>query len=472
MTGEVVALVEAAVRRAPDAVAVDLPEGPVSYGDLWAAAGAVADGLADGLRSSGGRVALLRPKGRQAYVDYLGVLRAGCAVVPLGAGWPADRVRRVLDAAGVRAVLSDEPLPAPDARAAVTGEAYVIFTSGSTGRPKGVPISDRATAAYLRHATVRYRVGPGARVAQAAELTFDASVFEILGAWTSGATLVPAVGAAWRTPVRFLAENAITHLDTVPSVIDIARRTRALRPGCLPDLRWSMFSGERLPADAVPAWRAAAPNSVITNNYGPSELTGVCADHWVPDTPLATSNATVPIGEPYPTVEAVVVGPDGRPADRGELCVRGAQRFDGYLDPADNAGRFLRGGPEGPLVAVDGGFGPADWYRTGDVVAREHGLLVHLGRVDRQVKLRGFRVELDEVEAALRTHPGVREAAVAVRDAQLHAFFDGDADPAGVKAAAAARLPDYAVPVYCTRLDGLPRTGAGKVDHAALGRHV
>ncbi|WDV33068.1 AMP-binding protein [Streptomyces sp. AD16] len=158
----------------------------------------------------------------------------------------------------------------------------------------------------------RYELGHDCRMAQAADLTFDASVFEILAAWTAGATLVAAAGRSWRAPVRFLAEHGITHLDTVPSVIGIARRMRTLTPGALPDLRWSMFSGEQLTYDAASAWRAAAPGSVVENNYGPTELAGVCVSYRLPDDPALwpeTGNGTVPIGTVYPHLEAIVLGP-------------------------------------------------------------------------------------------------------------------------------------------------------------------
>jgi len=210
----------------------------------------------------------------------------------------------------------------------------------------------------------------------------------------------------------------------------------------------------------------------FADDYGPTELAGVCANHRLPDDPadwLPTGNGTVPIGAVYPHLESVLVGPDGRPADEGELCVRGVQRFPGYVDPAANAGRFFR--EDGGFAVVRGAPRPDDWYRTGDRVRREHGALVHLGRVDRQVKLRGYRVELDEVEAAVRSHPAVREAAVLVADAQLVAVYAADADgpaSAELRGHVAARLPDYMVPVTWRRVDRLPTNQNGKLDRTAL----
>jgi amino acid adenylation domain-containing protein len=470
---ELVALVEAAVHRGPDRPALEIDDTTLSYRQLWAAAGSVASALAG--RGVSGRVGLRAGKTVDTYAAYLGILLAGCAVLPIGDQWPAARVADILCQAGVGAVVTDRHLDIPatgGASETPSGEAYVIFTSGSTGTPKGVPNSCAGTAQYLRHVIALYELGPGARLAQAADLTFDASVFEILGAWCSGATLVAAAGRAWRTPVRFLRERRITHLDTVPSVITIAERTRALRPNSLPDLRWSMFSGEQLTYQQVAAWRVAAPDSVIENNYGPSELAGVCARYRLPADPAdwpRTENGTVPIGAVYPHLDSVVLDAARRPATEGELCVRGGQRFAGYVSESDNAGRFLRGEPGRPFEPVTGRPQPRDWYRTGDRVRLEHGELVHVGRVDRQVKLRGYRVELDEVEAAVRAHAAVTEVAVLVVDHQLHAYYLGDeVPPAELKEVTGQRVPTYMVPTTWRCVPEFPRTASGKLDRAAL----
>ncbi|MFI8252859.1 AMP-binding protein [Streptomyces filamentosus] len=490
---DVVSAIEEQAGRGPDRIALRVAEREHTYAELWRAAGAIAARL--GPRP--GRVGLLFRRDLPTYAAYLGILRAGGAVLPIGPRWPRQRVRDVLAHAAPATVLADGGDPDPETYAGTRllsaadhlegggrppageaepgQEAYVLHTSGSTGRPKGVPVDHRALRAYLGHVVERYELGPGCRMAQAADLTFDASVFEILAAWTSGATLVAAAGHSWRSPVRFLAENAVTHLDTVPSVIAIARRMRTLAPGSLPDLRWSMFGGEQLTYEAAAAWRAAAPGSVVENNYGPTELAGVCVNYRLPDDPALwpdTGNGTVPIGTVYPHLEEIVLGPDGLPADDGELCVRGPQRFAGYVDPADDAGRFLSGpAPHGP---VGGRPAPGDWYRTGDRVRRQDGLLVHWGRIDRQVKLRGHRVELDEVEAAVRGRAGVREAAVVVVDSQLVATYTTDtADGVSgndLRAHVAALLPDYMVPVVWRQVDDLPLTQNGKLDRALLER--
>ncbi|MEW2110715.1 AMP-binding protein [Streptomyces albidoflavus] len=488
---DVVSAIEEQVGLGPDRIALRVAEQSHTYAELWRAAG----GIAASLGPRPGRVGLVFRREFPTYAAYLGILRAGGTVLPIGPRWPEKRVREVLDTAAPATVVVDGDAADPAAYAGARllsaawhaegparlpagcaatpdEEAYVLYTSGSTGRPKGVPVDHRALRAYLAHVIDRYELGHDCRMAQAADLTFDASVFEILAAWTAGATLVAAAGRSWRAPVRFLAEHGITHLDTVPSVIGIARRMRTLTPGALPDLRWSMFSGEQLTYDAASAWRAAAPGSVVENNYGPTELAGVCVSYRLPDDPALwpeTGNGTVPIGTVYPHLEAIVLGPGGAPAADGELCVRGPQRFAGYVDPADDTGRFLRG--EAPHTAVAGRPAPEDWYRTGDRVRRRDGLLVHWGRVDRQVKLRGHRVELDEVEAAVRGRAGVREAAVVVVDSQLVATYTADGvTGADLRAHVASLLPDYMVPVVWRQVDDLPLSQNGKLDRALLER--
>jgi non-ribosomal peptide synthetase component F len=345
--------------------------------------------------------------------------------------------------------------------------AYVIFTSGSTGRPKGVPITHSNMRAYLSHVVERYAPVPGSRVAQSIDLSFDSSIFDMFAAWTTGAHSIAPSRSEWRNPVRFLRDNRVSHLLTVPSTIALSAGTRTLLPGSLPELRWSLFGGEPLGAGKAAVWRAAAVNSVLENVYGPTELTVTCCqfrlsgEHAPP-----TRNGTVPIGSPYPGTEVAIITADGRAAAEGELVVRGAQRFSGYLDPRDD--RFLTAGPTGRLVPREGPPAPGDWYRTGDLVYREDGQLVHLGRVDRQVKLHGHRIELAEVERALRESGGP-DALVLVQDNQLHGYYLGSPGDAGtIRACLRDRLPAYMVPAVLRALAEFPLTPAGKIDVAAL----
>jgi amino acid adenylation domain-containing protein len=352
------------------------------------------------------------------------------------------------------------------------GVAYLLFTSGSTGRPKGVPIPDRAVTAYLRRAIARYGFAPGDRLSHLFALTFDLSVFDLFCAWGSGATLVIPSADQARLPARYVSERALTSWFSVPSVVSVADRMRTLKPNSMPTLRWSLFCGEALGYLQATAWRSAAPASVIENLYGPTELTVSCSAFRMPaeqsDWPT-TMNDTAPIGEPHDGMEFLILGPGGAPAGEGELCVRGVQRFDGYLDASDDAGRFVSTDGQ-PVTHVTAN----DWYRTGDLVCRQaDGELVFLSRLDDQLKINGYRAEPGEVEALLCRHPAVAEAVVMACQGpvttELLAFYVGDAVPQReLTEFLGGLLPHYVVPRWYRHLDALPYTVNGKIDRKRL----
>ncbi|WP_309112108.1 amino acid adenylation domain-containing protein [Saccharothrix sp.] len=473
-------------RRHPDRTALEVGDDVLSYRDLLDLAERTAALLAR--HGTPRAVGLLAARSLPAYAGYLGALRLGAAVVPLNPAFPVARNKVMCEQTGVDVVVVDDrgaetaqamttpivdlnDLPPPH-RGPIPDDpddvAYVLFTSGSTGTPKGVPIKHRNLATYLPFCAARYEIGPGARVSQTSDLTFDISVFDLFVSWTSGATVVVPQADELLVPVRFVAGRSITHWFSVPSVISIARRLRALRPDVMPGLRYSIFGGERLTHEQARAWATAAPNSTIFNVYGPTETTITVTDYRLPADPdqwPQTSNGTLPIGHVYPHVETCVLGEDDKPAPEGELCVRGEQRFDGYLDPAADAGRF---------VTTDG----PRWYRTGDRVREENGLLVHVGRVDHQVKISGYRVELGEVEGVLRGHDGVHDAVVVAvpgdgGDLVLHACYTGapglDRELAET---AGRRLPVYMLPFAYRHFDAFPVNANGKVDRLRLAQEV
>jgi amino acid adenylation domain-containing protein len=475
---------EAAVDRHPDEVALEVGDESLTYRELRDLAERLA-GAVSGSRAVG----LCANRTVAAYGGYLAALRAGARVVPLDPDGPFERNLGICRSAGVDLVLVDRdgtfaddlppggpavlragdaaPVGETPAAASRDDVAYVLFTSGSTGRPKGVPIKHRHLADYLPLCIERYDVGPGARMAQTFDLTFDPSVFSMFVTWCAGATLAVPQREEVLTPDRFVVERGVTHWFSVPSVVSIAARLRALRPGAMPDLRWSLFAGERLTLEQARTWAAAAPASVLENLYGPTELTITCTAYRLPRSPdrwPATPNGTVPIGTPYPHLEAEVVAE--------ELCLRGSQRFDGYLDPADNEGRFLRGKDLRPLAPGERP-DPEDWYRTGDRVRYHDGELLFLGRLDDQVKVHGYRVELGEIEAVLREHPAVDEAVVVALESergeiQLCGLYCGRGN--GVADYARNRLPAYMLPARWLRVDEFPVNANGKIDRGRLRR--
>ncbi|MFD7813482.1 amino acid adenylation domain-containing protein [Streptomyces sp. NPDC059785] len=482
--------------------ALEVDGSRLTYGELRALAERLAARL---VRAHGGtppaRVGLLTGRSVTAYAGYLAVLRAGAAVVPLNPEHPPARTATIARAAGLDLLLTDtpgagdglgvpelavgdpelavvagDPAPAvPFPRAAADGIAYIIFTSGSTGTPKGVPILHRNLGAYLEHMASRYGIGPDSRLSAAFDLTFDGSVHDLFVTWAAGGTLVVPRRGQLLSPVKTVNDLRLTHWFSVPSLISFASRLGTLTPGSMPTLRWSVFGGEPLTLAAAREWQAAAPDSALEVLYGPTELTISCTAYRLPRDPADwpdTPNGTVPIGTGHPALDLLLLDEEGNPADSGELCVRGPQRFPGYLDAANNRGRFLPPEPHHP----DDGAPPGDlhWYRTGDRVAVRDGGLVHLGRTDQQVKIRGHRIELGEIEAMLRERPGVRDAIVLARlaadgEPELEAAVSGtgcDAD--ALYAALGDRLPPYMLPRRIAVLERLPLNANGKIDRRAL----
>lgn len=476
-------------RQRPDDVALVADGQELSYAELDRASRGVAARVAAAAGPTG-RVGLFAaPAGVAAYAGYLGVLRAGGTVVPMNTEYPTDRNRQVLELAGLDAVVADEgrdtsfadgvPVvtvsgqdidrarngAAPDLQDADDPEriAYLLFTSGSTGVPKGVPVRHRNLDPFLRHQFERYEVGPGSRISQTFGLTFDPSVFDMFLAWASGATLVVPSRSELFDPVGFVNDHGLTHWYSVPSIVSWVRNTGGLEPGSLPTLRYSLFAGEQLTLEQAEVWAAAAPNSTVENVYGPTELTITVTGYRLPADRSAwprTSNGTIPIGRVYSHLDHRVV------PGTGELQVRGPQRFDGYLDPADNEGRFEdAASPTTP--------GAKAWYRTGDRVALEDGELVHLGRLDHQVKIMGQRLELSDAESAVRRLTGLDDVVVIAApgrngDLMLTAVYSGpEHAPADLRNKLRPHLPAHMVPMRYVHVEALPLNANGKVDRKA-----
>ncbi|MCQ8771831.1 amino acid adenylation domain-containing protein [Streptomyces telluris] len=503
-----------AVDRYPEHTALEVQDTSYTYRELHAQAEALAELLVREHGKAPERVALLAMRSHVAYAGYLAALRLGAVVTPLNPRFPVTRNQATCDLARIDVVLVDESgaaqvsdsegwsehqvitLTAADVAEAKAGGglpayrgdlddvAYLLFTSGSTGRPKGVPIRHRNASAYVAHSVERYDVRPGDRVSHTFDLTFDPSVFDLFVTWAAGATLVVPQRTELLTPVDYLIGRRITHWFSVPSVVTVSRSLGKLFTGVSDTLRYSLFIGEQLTLDQAAAWRRIAPGAVIGNVYGPTELTVACAGYELPADPEqwpATSNDTVPIGPVYPFLEWLVLDEDGRPAEDGELVVRGSQRFAGYYAPEDDAGRFVsvEETPGGPVATVFDGSGEltdAHYYRTGDRVRLENGAWVHLGRLDNQVKLRGYRVELGEIETVLRRHPGIDQAVVVVSPqgpgAGLVAFHTGPEEfgRGALSTWLRKKLPVHMVPQQYEHLDALPLNTSGKADRPGLVR--
>jgi amino acid adenylation domain-containing protein len=347
-----------------------------------------------------------------------------------------------------------------------------LFTSGTTGVPKPVVVTVANVAAYLRGINSLYRFTPDDRLSQFAEISFDFSVHEMFVAWGAGASLWIVPENQRLAPHQFIQHNAITVWSSVPSVVSMLQRLKLLRPASLPSLRLTLFSGDALPVAAAAAWQQAAPSSRIDNHFGATELTVMCtsASYTGPD--CADARGMVPIGVAYPEMRAAIVGDDGSFAARGvagELAFSGPQVTAGYRDaPELTARRYPhKRHPQ---------WGDTRWYLTGDLAVEDaSGTLHHLGRVDNQVKVRGYRIELEDVESHLREVSGCELVAVAAWPLEagtatgLVAFVTaGAASERAIKEALQHRLPSYMVPKEVRCIDEMPLSDNGKIDRKRL----
>ncbi len=487
-------LFEAQVDRAPEAAALSLNGERVAYGELDRRANRLARHLqASGVRP-GDRVALLLERSAEMVAAILAVLKAGAAYVPLDPAYPAERLAFTLEDSGASLLVTEKELTVPGAVRTVRldagreeierhgGErlempldpelpAYVIYTSGSTGRPKGVVVS-HANVDRLFTATAPW-FGFGADDVWTLfhSYAFDFSVWEIWGALLHGGRLVVVPYWESRSPegfYRLLRDERVTVLNQTPSAFrQLLWAEEAALAGAPPGLalRWVIFGGEALEPASLAPWfaRHGDERPRLINMYGITETTVHVTYRPVRVADLAGGSR---IGQPIPDLAVHLLDGGLQPLPAGvpgEMHVGGAGLAQGYLGRPDlTAERFV---PD-PFTMAPG----ARLYRSGDLARRlPDGDLEYLGRIDQQVKIRGFRIELGEIEAALAVQPGVREAVVLARDGRLIAYLAGDeGDPAALREALAARLPDYMLPAAFVFLDALPLTENGKVDRRAL----
>ncbi|HEV2733980.1 MAG TPA: amino acid adenylation domain-containing protein, partial [Longimicrobiaceae bacterium] len=477
--------------RTPDAPAVRFRGGSLTYRELERRANQLAHHLRRRGVGAETRVGVLVERGVEMIVGVLGVLKAGGAYLPLDPASPPERLARLLRDAGARVLLTGARLDglcpatpvervrldadwpaiaresghAPEAAAGPESLAYVIYTSGSTGTPKGVGVSHRSVVNHLwwvRHAVL----GAAVEVLPATTpLFFDASVKQVLGPLLDGRTVWVVDEDTVRDPAALLGEIAGTRglaLNCVPSLWRMLLEQAGAQEA-LEGVRTLLVGGEALPAELAEQTFRRFPGLEVWNLYGPTETTVNASAGRV------ERGRAVVIGRPVGNASAYVLDTRGNPTPPGvpgELYVGGAGVARGYLGRPDlTAERFV---PD-PFGRKPG----ARLYRTGDRVRwTGEGHLEYLGRVDLQVKLRGYRIEPGEVEAVLREAVGVADAVVLVREERLAAYLVGPEGTtpvvADVRAYAGSRLPEYMVPGAWATLDSLPLTASGKLDRRAL----
>jgi amino acid adenylation domain-containing protein len=498
------ALLDEQAARTPDAVAVEIDGLSWTYAELHRRAGALARHLETLGVAPEAHVAICAERSLALVGGLLAILKAGGAYVPLDPSYPAERLEFMLEdsraavllaspeALAGRPGLTERGVRVVDLEVALSGglsveadrrrpdllpdhPAYAIYTSGSTGRPKGAVNSHRAIVNRLLWMQGAYGLTPADRVLQKTPFSFDVSVWEFFWPLLTGARLVLARPGGHRDGAylaRLLAEGGITTVHFVPSLLREMLDEPELAAG---SLRRVICSGEALPAELCERFRERLPGVELHNLYGPTEA-AVDVTEW--DTAQGGPGPVAPIGRPIAHVRIYLLDPHGEPAPpgiAGELLIGGVALARGYLRRPDLTAAAFVPAPFGPR---EGGAPGARLYRTGDLARwLPGGVLEFLGRIDGQVKVRGVRVELGEIEAALLRLPGVRDGAVALReltpgDLALVAYYAaaGDPPPAAeeLRAGLAATLPEAMVPVAYCGMEALPRTPSGKLDRKAL----
>lgn len=482
----------------PTLTALDDGEKILSYEELNERSNHLAFRLQDIGCGPNDRVCILSSKNRHAYIGVLGTLKSGSCWVPFSESYPPERIANLLKSIQPKAIVTETRFE-NEITQLVTSEglnieiinaetdegralnsprvsnrtpedlAYIIFTSGSTGTPKGVMVYHRNISHFLNNCFDFFNVEEGKRFAHHSELTFDPSILDLFYCWGTGGTLVPMNKRSYRiNPLAYIAKNKINFLFTVPSVIASLDKAGVISSEALNSLEHLVLTGEPLPADMVNTWKEHHPNCHVYNFYGTTETAII--SHWIRFDDSLPKGTIAPVGAPVPGVRVQLM--DGNKAvadgDTGENVVWGSQIAPGYWgNAAENTTRFITGYEDNLL--------PQQAYRTGDLLQKQpDGNYTFIGRADRQVKVRGHRVELLEVENAIMACDGVEEVA-AILSPSVKEFQGehiaamicaaGELSTAELTTKLEQRLPAYMIP---SRLivsnNHLPRNNNGKIN--------
>ena len=508
--------------RRPDAGALVFKDRRLTYAALDQESNRLARTLQAAGVARGDRVCLLCPKSPAAIIAILAVLKADAIYVPLDPASPAPRLEKMIAACDDRWILAGGGVAstldalfavpafaathavgwlgdgAPPARVPPSftwddvarassdllsgtnrpgDPAHILFTSGSTGTPKGVVITHDNVRHFIEWAVGYFGTAATDRISGHPPLHFDLSTFDIFGTFAAGAELhlvPPELSLLPHKVAELIRVAELTQWFSVPSVLNYMAKFAVVRSGDFPSLRRVLWCGEVLPTPSLIYWMRRLPHVTFTNLYGPTEATIASSYYTLPACP-ASEDEVIPIGRACAGEELLVLDDALRPVPLGEvgdLYIRGAGLSPGYWRDADKT--------RGAFLPYPGSAGPADRiYRTGDLATLgTDGLIRYLGRADFQVKTRGYRVELGEIEAALHALGTLRECAVVGVQSR---DFDGTAiccayvpadpatvTPATLRAALAAVLPPYMVPSRWRMLDALPKTSNGKIDRRPL----
>jgi UDP-N-acetylmuramate--L-alanine ligase len=491
LSKSVIALFQEQVRRRPTGCAISDRARSVSYKEL----DDVSDALCDVLRKRGAvpgvPVGVRLPASIDLIIAMVAIMKAGAVYLPLDGSLPLERISYMLENAGARLIIASsditlttdafetlyldalqadiDNLPPANARENSNrpfppdgdGPAYICFTSGSTGYPKGIAIRHEALCQLISDITERFHIGAATKTVVNTSISFDVSLAELWMTLCGGGELVvsgsskPMVGDRLG---RFLDENKITHLTTTPSVLASVRA----RP--LLGLRCIVAVGEACPQDLVDTW---APGRLFFNAYGPTEATVYAT------VALCQRGVPVTIGKALNHIDTYVLDDNLKPVPQGEvgeLCLGGAGVAEKYFTSEEESRkRFVTLQSDGQTIDRI--------YRTGDLVRREiDGNLAFLGRADNQIKIRGNRVEIEEIEHSIQRLPGVLEVAVCIdKNAGAHQLIcfvvmapDHSFDDGAMAERLSSWLPSYMVPSHFVRVDAIPLTASGKKDRRSL----
>lgn len=507
-SGNVSERLDRQARTTPNAIAVTDGRTSLSYRELAHRSQAIAHWLAREGVGAESVVALLADRGPDLLAAMIGVQRAGAAFLNLDPDQPPARLTTILGSSCARMLLttrarspqvgalleplvepmavaeledaltSGSPRPARAVRRAAESLAYLIYTSGSSGAPKGVMIEQRGLANHL--ASLISELGLSARdvIAQTAPQSFVISVWQFLAGPMVGARVHVCGNAIVQDPILLaqeMAREGITVLEIVPSLLRVIldRMDEPLVQRAFSKLRLLISTGEPLPVDLCRAWFARCPKVPLINAYGASECSDDVSLHRLTKAP-ATATSNVPVGAPLPNTQLYVLDAQLQPQPvgvTGELCIGGAGVGRGYVnDPAQSRQRFL---PD-PFSRQAG----SRLYRTGDLARRRaDGTIECIGRADHQVKVRGYRIELKEIETALTSHPDVRAGIVEARSeaggdvrliAHIVATPHSRSSASELREFLKSRLPGHAIPSAFLFLDHVPLNAHGKIDRSAL----
>lgn len=496
------------VAGAPAATAIKLRDaGHVTFAELDALSNRVGHWLKQQGVRKGDVVAIFHDKSDMAYASMLACLKLGVIYTNLDADSPWERLRKIVTTCHPKLVLnfvsdlqhSDSladmqtpvvqmhlrkfrdninvlPASLPVSHAEVTGNcpAYIMFTSGSTGMPKGAVMSHANLLNFIQWARETFHIGPGDTLSNANPMYFDNSVFDFYAALFTGATLLPVTATEVRDPrslIKIINEASCTVWFSVPSLLVYLLTTRALKPSDFPTVRKIIFGGEGFPKPKLKALFDLFGHRIdLENVYGPTECTCICSSHRISEGDFEDMQSLATLGYLAPNFDYEILPQNAGDPEFGELFLTGPQVGLGYFNDPERTLNSFRQNPNHTNFRDIG-------YRTGDLVKRDaEGRLHFRGRSDFQIKHMGYRIELEEIEAALSTVPGVKECGVVYRRigdgmGQIVGFaavaedFDQQVD---LVSAVAAIVPPYMVPKRIEVLTSLPKNANGKIDRVQL----